>query len=67
MMQCFIYDACDRVNKAGKDAINSFASGDEYMGMMMGIKRFTKHANFNPVEARRLIADQLIAANQYCY
>jgi alkylation response protein AidB-like acyl-CoA dehydrogenase len=67
MLQCFVYDAADRINKAGKDAINSFASGDEYMGMMMGIKRFTKHPNFNPVEARRIVADQLIAANAYCY
>jgi len=65
--RCMLYDACDHINKSGKDAINSFAEGDEYKGMMMGIKRFTKHHDFNPVEARRQIADKLIEKGRYCF
>ena len=67
MMKCLLYDACDKVNKAGKDAVNSFAAGDEHRGMMMGLKRFTKQVEFNPTEARQLIATRLIDANQYCF
>lgn len=67
MMQTFIYDAADRINKQGKDAINSFAEGDEQRMMLMGLKRFTKHAPYNPKQARQTIAGQLIEANNYCF
>jgi hypothetical protein len=58
-------DAIDKVNKAGKEAINSFAEGDEQRMMLLGLKRFTKSAPFNSKDARRRIADKLIAANKY--
>ena len=29
IMRTYLYDAADRINKAGKDALNSFADGDE--------------------------------------
>lgn len=61
----FVYDAADRINKAGKDAIHSFAEGDELRMMMMGMKRFTKTAYHNPKEARQLIAQSVIDANAY--
>ena len=67
MMRVLIYDACDTVNKAGKDALNAFAEGDELRMMMMGLKRFTKHEPFNAKEARQRIAFKLIEANEYCY
>jgi alkylation response protein AidB-like acyl-CoA dehydrogenase len=67
MMQVLIYDSCDIINKAGKDAINTFSSGDELKMMLMGLKRFTKHEPFNPKEARQLIALKLIDKNEYCY
>ena len=38
MMKCLIYDSCDIINKAGKDAINSFAEGDEYRRYDDGIE-----------------------------
>jgi alkylation response protein AidB-like acyl-CoA dehydrogenase len=53
----FINDAADRINHAGKNAINSFADGDEQRMMLMGLKRFTKVANFNAKDARRRIAE----------
>lgn len=61
----YIYDVADRIHKAGRDALNSFAEGDEQRMMMIGLKRFTKVANFNSVAARRRIAARLIADNAY--
>lgn len=61
----FVYDAADRIHKAGKDAVHSFAEGDELRMMMMGMKRFTKTAYHNPKEARQLIAQSTIEANAY--
>ncbi len=65
MMRCYLNDANDKVNKAGKEAINAFASGDEQRMMLLGLKRFTKTEPFNSKDARRRIADKLIAENKY--
>lgn len=67
MLHCLLNDAMDKVNKAGKEAINAFAQGDEQRMMLLGLKRFTKMAPFNSKAARRRIADQLIAANKYAW
>ncbi len=61
----YFYDTADRIAKAGKDAILSFAEGDEARMMLMGLKRFTKTDNFNPKEARQVIATHLIEAGYY--
>jgi alkylation response protein AidB-like acyl-CoA dehydrogenase len=61
----YIYDAADKINKFGKDAINSFAEGDEQRMMLLGLKRFTKVDSFNCKEARRRIAAKLISDNKY--
>ncbi len=61
----YFYDAADKIAKAGKDAINSFADGDEARMMLMGLRRFTKTENFNPKEARQIIASSLIEAGYY--
>ena len=63
----FIYDACDKVNKYGKDALNAFADGDELRMMLMGLKRFTKTQPYNNKAARRRIADALIAEDKYIF
>jgi alkylation response protein AidB-like acyl-CoA dehydrogenase len=65
IMRTNLYDAADRINKAGKDAINAFADGDEQRMMLLGLKRFTKVEPFNSKEARRRIADKLISDNKY--
>jgi alkylation response protein AidB-like acyl-CoA dehydrogenase len=67
MARTYLYDAADRVNKAGKDAINAFASGDEQRMMLLGVKRFTKAEPFNSKDARRRIAAKLIADNKYTF
>ena len=59
ILGCYLYDAADRINKSGKDAINAFAEGDEQRMILMGLKRFTKAQPFNSKEARRRIAEQL--------
>jgi alkylation response protein AidB-like acyl-CoA dehydrogenase len=67
MMRTYLFDAADRINKSGKDAINSFADGDEQRMMLMGLKRFTKAEPFNTKDARRRIADKMIAEGKYCF
>jgi hypothetical protein len=63
----FIYDAADRINHAGKNAINSFAEGDEQRMMLLGVKRFTKADNFNAKDARRRIAAKVLDMEAYCF
>ncbi len=63
----YIYDAANKINKAGKDALNSFADGDELRMMHIGLKRFTKVEPFNAKEARRRIANKMIADNKYAF
>ena len=67
IMRTYLYDAADKVNKSGKDAVNSFADGDEQRMILMGLKRFTKAEPFNSKEARRRIADRMISEKKYCY
>ncbi len=67
IMQTYLYDAADRVNKSGKDAINAFAEGDEQRMILMGLKRFTKAEPFNSKDARRRIADKMIEEGRYCF
>ncbi|MBI1341986.1 MAG: acyl-CoA dehydrogenase [Terrimonas sp.] len=67
IMLIYLYDAADRVNKSGKDAINAFAEGDEQRMILMGLKRFTKAEPFNAKDARRRIADAMINELKYCF
>ena len=67
MMRTYLYDAADKVNKSGKDAINAFADGDEQRMILMGLKRFTKAEPFNTKDARRRIADKMITEGKYCF
>jgi alkylation response protein AidB-like acyl-CoA dehydrogenase len=63
----FITDAADRIHHASKNAINSFADGDEQRMMLMGVKRFTKTDNYNTKTARRQIADMLLEKGHYWF
>ncbi|MBC6491961.1 acyl-CoA dehydrogenase family protein [Flavihumibacter stibioxidans] len=65
MARTYLYDAADKINKYGKDAINAFAEGDEQRMMLLGLKRFTKTAPFNSKEARRRVAAKIISDNKY--
>jgi alkylation response protein AidB-like acyl-CoA dehydrogenase len=65
IVRTYLYDAADRINKAGKDALNGFADGDELRMMHIGLKRFTKLEPFNTKDARRRVSDRLVADNGY--
>ncbi len=67
IMRTYLYDAADKVNKSGKDAVNAFSDGDEQRMILMGLKRFTKAEPFNIKDARRRIADKMIAEGKYCF
>ncbi len=65
IMRTYLYDAADRINKAGKDALNSFADGDELRMMHIGLKRFTKVDPFNTRDSRRRICAKMLEINAY--
>ena len=65
IVRTYLYDAADRMNKYGKDAINAFADGDEQRMMLLGLKRFTKAEPFNAKDARRNIANKILTDNKY--
>lgn len=66
MSKLYLYHAVDIITVKAKEAVLSFAEGDEQRAMLMGLKRFTKYQN-NPNigELRRTIADKVIAENKY--
>jgi hypothetical protein len=65
IVKTYFFDTADCIEKAGKDAILSFAEGDEARMMLTGLKRFTKTANINPKNLRQEIAQKLISDNAY--
>ncbi len=66
MSQLYLYNAVDIAIKKGKEAIVSFAEGDEQQMMLMGLKRFTKYVNQPNVVALRIkIADKIAKENGY--
>jgi alkylation response protein AidB-like acyl-CoA dehydrogenase len=68
MAQLYLYEAVDIVIRKGKEAIVSFAEGDEQRMMLMGLKRFTKYQNQPNVAAlREQIADQVAEDNGYTF
>ncbi len=68
MTRLYLYEAVDIVIKKGKEAIVSFAEGDEQRMMLMGLKRFTKYTNMpNVVALRNQIADKVAADNDYIF
>ena len=67
MLKTFFSDANARINKNATDALVSFASPELVKTFLMGLKRFTKYPPTNVKEARRLIANTMIAADEYCF
>jgi alkylation response protein AidB-like acyl-CoA dehydrogenase len=48
-----LHQASEKIAYAGRQALESFASGDELKMMMMGLKRFTKQEPLNTTALRR--------------
>jgi alkylation response protein AidB-like acyl-CoA dehydrogenase len=65
ILKVYFNDAMNKINVAGKDALQSYAEGDELRIMLMGLKRFTKYEPVNVKEARRRIASKIIEAGKY--
>lgn len=68
MSRLYLYNATETVIQKGKEAIISFAEGDEQRMMLMGLKRFTKYTNNpNVIALRTQIADKVAADNGYTF
>ncbi|MBM1107622.1 acyl-CoA dehydrogenase family protein [Aurantibacter crassamenti] len=68
MSKLYLYSATETIIQKGKEAIISFAEGDEQRMMLMGLKRFTKYTNNpNVVALRTQIADKVAADNGYTF
>lgn len=68
MIDVFVYDSAEYVQKEAKDAVNSFVEEEEQRKKFInGIEHFTCVKHVNVKEARRRIADKLIEENKYCY
>jgi alkylation response protein AidB-like acyl-CoA dehydrogenase len=68
MSRLYLYNAVEIAISKGKEAIISFAEGDEQRMMLMGLKRFTKYTNNpNVVALRTQIADKVAADNGYTF
>ncbi|MGB2761660.1 acyl-CoA dehydrogenase family protein [Maribacter stanieri] len=68
MSRLYLFNATETIIRRGKEAIVSFAEGDEQRMMLMGLKRFTKYTNYpNVVALRTQIADKVSADNGYTF
>jgi alkylation response protein AidB-like acyl-CoA dehydrogenase len=65
MTKVYLYEAVDKIEAAAKEAIVSFAKGDEQKVLLMGLKRYTKQDFINTKELRRKVADYMIAKGKY--
>lgn len=68
MSRLYLYQAVEIIQKQAREAIISFAEGDELRMMLMGLKRFTKYTNYpNVAQLRITIADKVAADNGYTF
>jgi alkylation response protein AidB-like acyl-CoA dehydrogenase len=65
MLKVFFTDALDRISKSGRDALSSYAEGDEARIMAMGLKRFVKYTPVNIRDCRRRIARHFLETGYY--
>ncbi|MBL7944161.1 MAG: acyl-CoA dehydrogenase family protein [Flavobacteriales bacterium] len=67
MMRVLFYDTAESIGTAAREALCSFANGDELRMMQMGIRRFTKTDPFNVTQSRRAIAASGLEAGEYIW
>jgi alkylation response protein AidB-like acyl-CoA dehydrogenase len=65
IMRIYTYEAAEWMHAAGREALLSFATGDELKMMLLGLKRFCKAEEFNIKEARQRVALHLIERGGY--
>jgi len=61
----YLHGAIESAASAGRQAITSFADGDELRLMLLGLKRFTKIDPYNLKDARRKVANYVIEKGEY--
>lgn len=61
MAMITLHRAVETAAAAGREAISSFATGEEMRMMLLGLKRFTKTEPFNLRDARRKVSDHVLA------
>ena len=60
MALIYLNHAMEVAARSGREAVSSFAEGDELRMMLLGLKRFLKTDPYNLKNARRKVADHLI-------
>ena len=65
ILDVLVYDAADRIRKAGCDAVYCFADGNHADRLANSMQSLAVVAGFNVKEARRRIAAKLTGDNQY--
>jgi len=65
ILDVLVYDAADRIRKAGCDAVYCFADGNHAYRLANSMQSLAVVAGFNVKEARRRIAAKLTGDNQY--
>ncbi len=65
ILDVYVYDAADKISKNARDAVYSFAAENVKEKLVEAINVLTKLPGVNVKEARRRIADKLIADNAY--
>lgn len=65
ILNVYLYDSAANIQKAGRDAINSFAEGKQQQLLIEALARFTTVSPVNVKEARQAIAVKLIEDNVY--
>lgn len=67
LARIYLYHAMDVIEQSAKEAIYSFSEGDNQRILLLGLKRFMKADPCNLKDARRQIADLMLAKNDYPY
>lgn len=67
ILDVFVYDVAGLIQKAGTDAVNSFADEKEKEMILKGISLYSDVEGVNIKDGRRKIADKLIEDNKYSF
>ncbi|MFN3266504.1 MAG: acyl-CoA dehydrogenase family protein [Deinococcales bacterium] len=65
MAQILVAQAADKTMSAGREAISSFLTGDEFRMTMAALKRFTKTEVVNLIALRREVAQAVLEKDGY--
>jgi len=68
MSQLYLFEATEKINAKGREAILGLAEGDEQKALLMGLKRYTKYFEYpNLIALRKKVAEKLAAEKTYCF